>query len=174
MKKLLALLLLSPLGLTEESLTVEPTNTLDLERLSQFFPNDSYMGFTCRTKDSSYDSSATMRMFVLSLEEKKGINLIDATFIWLKFSEQPYPEYINLMKNEKWGQLTVTDWYITIENPGRNKIDRNELTVRYDTPCEISTQDEMKQFGYKILKQIQVFEKRKKDDLESKLKKRKL
>ena len=173
MRKLLALLLLSPLGLTDESLTVEPTNTLDLERLSQFFPNDSYTGFTCRTGDT-YNTDYIYRMFVVSKEEKKGINLMHASFIWGKFNANPYPTYINLMKNEKWGQLTVTDWYITIENPGRNKLDRTELTVRWDTPCEISTQNEMKKFGYEILKKIQVFEKRKKDELESKLKKRKL
>ncbi|MDA8926331.1 hypothetical protein OAR74_01100 [Gammaproteobacteria bacterium] len=186
MKKLLALLLLSPLASAYWS---EITNTLDLENLSQWFPNDSYIGLTCTNSNyrpMSYRSKADYKMMVFSLEELKGINLmfyrhtnyqrdfdnIDPNSSYI-YNWDSYA-YFTMYKNEKWGKLTVKDYSIQIDSPGSNTIDREKLRLNDETYCNIATEEEMKEFGYRVEKLYQKHRKIVDDNIENRLKKRKL
>ncbi|MDA9957930.1 hypothetical protein N9D68_02730 [Gammaproteobacteria bacterium] len=196
MKKLLALLLLSPLAYSYEN-WAEATNTLDLERLSQWFPNDSYIGMTCTNENSRITWKVyeiNYKMMVFSLEERKGINLMwyqhkayldeskDLTHNWTNQKEAGWTNFA-MYKNEKWSEFYIDDSSIEIENPGHNSISRYTLflephslggAVSWDTPCKIVTEEEMKDFGYKAEKLYQKHKKIVDDNIKNRLKKRKL
>ena len=195
MKKLLALLLLSPLAAADMKWSYA-TNTLDLDRLSQWFLNDSYIGMTC-SNDSSrmntkpYDMNYIMMVF--SIEERKGINLMwythkayrdkskDLTQNWTDSSK------FAMHKNEEWSDFYINDFEITIKDPGKTYLSRETLILdgasaggsfRSDTPCKIVTEEEMKEFGYKLEKLYQkhrkIVDDNVNDNLERRLNKRKL
>ena len=188
MKKLLALLLLSPLAFAEQSsVLIDGNNTLDLENLSQYFPNDSYVGLSCSNeKDEKRNSieyykkygyfSVGYYMFVVSISENTGRHLMSSWFtdcFFCKGSNKPevYKIIIDEKKYNK--SFELHDSFIEFTH---TRISRNTLRFLHDDniQCEISSQEELKQFGYGIVKKIQDYEKVAKDRKEAYLKKRKL
>lgn len=187
MKKLLALLLLSPLAFAEQSSVLnDGTNTLDLESLSQFFPNDSYVGLTCSNeKDKRHNDIEYVkkkgrfwlqyRMHAFSIKDNQGATLIEASFGNCNFCKEKKRGY-NIKIKDKFAGIEVSDWSVKIND--RYMGERiNRTTLKSDLPygiqCEISSQEQMKDFGYKIAKKIQEYEKIKKDREEARLNERK-
>ena len=180
MKKLLALLLLSPLAFAEQSSGLnDGTNTLDLESLSQFFPNDSYIGLTCSDEeDKSYSHLLQYRMYALSTKDNQGVTLIQAEFADCENSCTDFEKTkFSIEIKDKFNRLEVSDFSIKMDD-WYYEIYLNRTTLKLGTlgnfQCEISSQEQMKDFGYKIAKKIQDFEKIKKDLEEARLNARKI
>lgn len=188
MKKLLALLLLSPLAFAEQSSVLnDGTNTLDLESLSQFFPNDSYIGLTCSNEKSTIHNDIEYlkkhgrpwlyyRMYAFSIKDNQGAALIEANFSNCNLcKEKDKTLSYNIKIKNVFNRLEVNDWGVKI-NPRYMAERINRTTLEAGTrgiQCEISSQEQMKEFGYKIAKKIQGIEKMKKDREEARLNERK-
>tara|TARA_B100001059_G_C17775329_1_gene550902 strand:- start:34 stop:543 length:510 start_codon:yes stop_codon:yes gene_type:complete len=169
MKKLLALLLLSPLA--SANVWKDATETLNLEFLSRWFPNDTYIGIKCV---GSNGSEREYRMMTLSIEEEKGINLLEYTHwdndlsldYWNKSSHEMH-------KNEKWSKVSIQDMYISIWDIGYSTIWRDTFEVN-GIPCYKADKDDMKRFGYYVEKIYKKNQKLIDDNYQKKLDKRKL
>ena len=175
MKKLLALLLLSPLAFAD--IWENATETLNLEFLGRWFPNDTYIGLIC-SNEGSPNQKQEYYMMTLSLEEEKAIHLMKYTHSSLNSRYFNYDDwnktYHEMHKNEKWANyMHITDSYISFSNPGFITIWRDKLEVDR-TPCKKVSKDEMKEFGYKVEKIYQKHQKIIDDNYDRWLKKRKI
>lgn len=175
MKKLLALLLLSPLA--SANVWRDATETLNLEFLSRWFPNDTYIGLIC-SRESEPIQTQEYYMMTLSLEEEKGIHLMYYKHESLTDYYHSYDKwnktYHEMHKNEKWASsFRVTDRLISFSSPGYIDIWRDKLKVS-TTPCKKVSKDEMKKFGYKVEKIYQKHQKIIDDNYDKWLKKRKI
>ena len=194
MKKLLALLLLSPLAFTGVYPDVweDATESLNLEYLSIFIPNDSYTGFTCEYNSDSRMLKSRYKMFTFSIEEDRGINLLDYEHQFNKMEE--YRGCVNenkkeleacgpkhykdihhkLHRNSSWGAyLWVSDFYISIGTPGYNSLGRDDLKVE-TINCKKANVQEMKEFATKVIDMHDKYQKIIDDNYQRKLDKRKL
>ena len=163
MKKLLALLLLSPLA-TLNANDKFWSGTLDLENLGQFFINDSYVGLLCewhRNDESLYEIA------VISVEEKRGINLM---YHYIEFIDEKI--YFGLKKNDKWSWVKISDMYIQIS--GLGSINRETLILNRESQCQITDQEVVKASAYQLLESQEELEKEKMNSYQEQLKKRKL
>ena len=168
MKKLLALLLLTPLASANWN---GSTNTLDLERLGQWLPDDSYVGLICDNEVATHEGTTSYRMLSFSLKDMRGINLL--AYWHSKAYADLEPGFWGMNKNERWGELEVTDYRIKIKNPGSYTLNRETLYFLGGS-CKIASKEEMKEFGYKVEKLYQEHQKIIKDTIEKRLNKRKL
>ena len=184
MKKLLVLLLLSPLAFAWD----DATESLNLKYLSIFIPNDSYTGFTCEYNSDSRMIKSSYRMFTLSLEENRGINLLHYEHQFNKMEEYRAcrnentkknvacgPEHYKdihheLHRNSSWANyFSVSDFSITISTPGYTYLDRTDIGT-----CKEANVQEMKEFATKVIDMHDKYQKIIDDNYQRKLDKREL
>ncbi len=188
MKKLLALLLLSPLAFGDEwdeAGDQYASNSLDLESFDRFLPNDTYIALICYG-DTSGEQGNRFYLSTLSLEEKKGINLLEYRHAgWIDNSSFADDDGTNfsswnrkwhsIMRNENWARhFSANDFYISIMSPGYSYIDRSDLENSV-YPCKKTTSvDEIKEFASKVERLYQKHQKIIDDNYQRRLNKRKL
>jgi len=166
MKKLLTLLLLSPLA-TLNANDEYWSGTLDLENLGQFFINDSYVGLLCERHEDGRMGDSKYEIAVVSVEEKRGINL-------MFHSIEPNDEYIgsSLKKNDIWQKTYISDLWIEID--GLGVINRETLILNTSTQCQITDQEVVKASAYQLAESQEELEKERMNLYQERLKKRKL
>ena len=159
MKKLLSLpllLLLTIANVNAREYAKPFSGTLDLDNLGQFFPNDSYIGLYCkeRFKDKNLKSRHN-HLLVVSLEEERGINLME---LW--FSPNENYTKSSIKKNDKWKDVIVTDFYINLLKTDFNINAKEYYVINRETlakesfwqegSCEIVSQEEIKAYAYEF------------------------
>ena len=163
MRKLLALLLLSPLA-TLNANDKNWSGTLDLENSGQFFINDSYVGLLCERHEDGHMGDSKYEIAVVSVEEKRGINL-------MYLSIEPNDEYIgsSLKKNDKWNKTHISDLWIEID--GLGVINRETLTLNEYWQCQIVDQEVVKASAYELAESHEELEKERMNLYQERLKK---